>query len=227
MKTGFLSAAALLAALCLPTSQANANPMTTEYRLSQTMTQVPNSQMAGNAGIVDCTALQGAYQASGLPYGDSIQTLRAIDAAVKKSFRYRKDPRGNESWNSFADRVLNGERRITADCDDYALTTMALAICAGVAPERLDFATAQTRSGARTIAKMDHAIAVYTAPDGRRYVVGDTTSRPRTLTARDRIILKVSAAEIGKGMRMSWRSTIDLGTGSTIIAQQTATNANN
>lgn len=77
MKTGFMRASALVAGLCLPTSQAIANPVPTEYRLSQTMTEAPRAQMAGNAGIVDCSGLQDAYQASGLPRGDSIETLRA------------------------------------------------------------------------------------------------------------------------------------------------------
>ena len=167
-------------------------------------------QMAINSGMVDCTALQSYYDGAGLPRGDSLDSVRKIDAWMKKRLNYRADRSGAENWNSFAPYVLQGQSGIAADCDDFTLTAMHLAICAGVPAGRLDFAGVQTRSGEKSISKMSHAFGVYTSPTGEQFVFGDTKGRPRNLTTSDKVILRVSAAEISRGMGMRWRSSLPL-----------------
>mgnify|MGYP003640873928 CR=1 FL=1 len=183
-----------------------ASPALADYELSAYATSHQTSMMQGLDDLPGCDALQSAYDASGMPRGDSFETVRQIDRIVSNSMRYQAD-RGGDVWNSFAAEVLNGQRRITADCDDYALTTIALAICAGVPAERLDFVMTQTSGGDMRFSRIDHAVGVYTSPDGDRYVVGDTRRRMHRLTSRNKAILWANASEIGS-RRMSWLSSI-------------------
>lgn len=190
-----------------------------DYRLLPGKANGPTSQLLASRGIVDCTAHDTAYEASGLPLGNSIETIRAIDTFVKRNIRYREDRRGSEAWQNFSAQLLGGSQA-TGDCDDYALTTIALAVCAGVPAANLEYAVAQTDAGPLSIKKLDHALAIYTAPNGEKYTMGDTRNRVRKLSRRAGVILKVRASEIARGNQMSWISTIPVGNAPLVTTAQ-------
>ena len=68
--------------------------------------------------------LRRAYQASGLPSGDDLDTIRRIDRFIRAKVRYRADPRP-DVWSNFARSALGGVRSV-GDCEDYALTAVTV-----------------------------------------------------------------------------------------------------
>lgn len=190
--------------LAIAASLLAATPVLADYKLATSFTRIPTSQISHHAGITDCSDLRSSYDRTSLPHGDSARVLRAIDTRVKQIMSYRLDTKGAESWDSFAREVLDRASNVHGDCDDFTLTTMALAICAGIPAERLEFAITQTKPGPLSFANMSHAYLIYTDPQGERYIAGDTFGRFRRATVHDRFIMKASAREISKGSRMTW-----------------------
>lgn len=119
-------------------------------------------------------SLMAAYRASDLPSGDNLSTIRAIDRFVLGKIRYRED-RGVDAWSNFAAAALGGKRSI-GDCEDYAMTAIILALCAGVPEEKLGVALSNQGSGAPDVRKINHAFAYY-EDGGRTYAFADTARR--------------------------------------------------
>lgn len=129
--------------------------------------------MARVPGIWQCTpAERQAYMASGLPMGDSLETVRAINGHVRRMMGYRREPA--DAWHDHALAILTG-RRASGDCEDYAITAITMALCAGVAPERIGIALSGTGSTSR-LTNIDHALAFY---DSGTAVYGFADTRVR------------------------------------------------
>lgn len=139
--------------------------------------QIPFSVTDHNTArtLWQCDAsLLAAYRASGLPSGDSLSTIRSIDRFVRTRIRYRED-RGADAWSNFAAAALGGKRS-TGDCEDYAMTAVTLALCAGVPEEKLGVALSNQGRGAPDVRKINHAFAYY--KDGEKtHAFADTTRR--------------------------------------------------
>lgn len=160
--------------------------MATPFPDLGTRVEVP-SVRAGQASTQDLfscpPALQAAYAASGLPVGDSVQTVRAIDKAVRRTLRYRQDARGADVWTNFAAQVMGG-RRATADCEDFATTAVTLAICAGVPAHNLGIALSNNRNSRADMRDINHAFAFYLGERGPVSVADMSASAPRPVTQR-------------------------------------------
>ena len=81
----------------------------------------------------DCDALRADYIAAGWPMGAGIETLRGIDARLKRQLVMRNDA-GPDVWTPLATAIVAGKRP-AGDCDDISVTSAQLAICAGMPPE--------------------------------------------------------------------------------------------
>lgn len=103
--------------------------------------------------------IQAAYNASDLPRGDHIRTIRAIDSAVRSKMRYSPD-KGPDTWSNFASEVLGGAASV-GDCEDYALTAITLALCAGVPASKIGIAISEEGTSSPSMEKMNHAFAFY------------------------------------------------------------------
>lgn len=148
------------------------------------------SVIAGQTGVRDiwqCTPAQrAAYLASGLPRGDSLATMQAIDQRVRSTIRYREDR--EEAWTNFVDQALSRTRAV-GDCEDYALTVITMALCADVPAEKLGIALSSQNDRNAATFGIDHVFAYYTQ-GGRTYSVGNTTrNRVVQVAPRDRVKL--------------------------------------
>lgn len=185
----------------------SAAPAAAQFDVPEGAMRIQTALLAEHRDIPRCDALQAAYAASDLPKSESISALKRIDWLVRRSGRYRADGR-QESWDSFAKEVIAGKRNVSADCDDHALTAIALAVCAGVPPERLDFALTQSDRGKLSFRKINHAVAIYTDPEGNKWVMGDTKGVMSRLDARTKVVLWANASRIGS-RRVAWQSNLD------------------
>ncbi len=130
-----------------------------------------------------CSKWWDGYQYSSLPKGDSLKTLRKIDELVKSRFRYQKED--IDSWNPAIDTILGTHDLFEGDCDDLATTTVAIAICAGVPPEKLGMAVTSTDGGADA----NHMVSFYKADDGTLYALGDTMGGVRPMKSTQNRVL--------------------------------------
>ncbi|WP_132953349.1 hypothetical protein [Rhodovulum bhavnagarense] len=156
----------------------------------------PTRLIVDQPWVQSCAGLDDAYRATGLPYGDSVAILRGIDRFVRHRLRYRPDAAGQDDWSSLARELLLGDDIVEGDCDDFALTAISLAICAGVAPGQLDFALVQSRPGTLSVHGMDHAIGIYTSSTGRRWIIGDTFGPMRPVDEETRIVMWFDMEEL-------------------------------
>lgn len=160
--------------------------MATPFPDLGTRVEVP-SVRAGQTSTQDLfscpPSLRSAYATSGLPVGDSVQTVRAIDKKVRRTLRYRQDPRGSDVWTNFAAQVLGGHRA-TADCEDFATTAVTLAICAGVPAQKLGIALSNNRNSRADMRAINHAFAFYLDERGPVSVADTSASSPRSVTQR-------------------------------------------
>jgi predicted transglutaminase-like cysteine proteinase len=122
-----------------------------------------------------CDKYQDIYDISGLPKGDDFETVKAIDAAVRKRFIYTREAEDN--WASRADIVLLSDYQFLGDCEDLSATVVALSRCAGVPEDRLGMLLVKA-NGSDTV---NHMVGFFTDHEGKSYSVGDTFARPRPL----------------------------------------------
>lgn len=123
-----------------------------------------------------CTAMQRAYDSAGWPSGISFDTMRQIDRRLKSGVILRPD-QGPDTWTPLAKIVIDGKRRPTADCDDMAITSAQLAVCAGFPARSLGLMITQLSGSADEM----HLVAYYTDPSSSVWIFGDTMGRPRPL----------------------------------------------
>lgn len=147
--------------------------------------------------IATCEGLKAAYDNAGLPKEDTLEAIRQLDTFVKRRMitRYGGDGR-SEDWSSFAPDLLLSSRKPIGDCDDFALTAASLAICAGVPADRIEFVTVDSRGGAPSLSRVDHAYAAYRDPSGKRWIFGDLLGPVRPVTSNMTEIMWVSFAEL-------------------------------
>lgn len=160
------------------------------------------SSLSGTEAAWSCPAdMAAAYAASGLPSGDRVETLRAIDRHLRSRIRYREDPDG-DIWTNHASRVLRGER-VAGDCDDFALAAISLALCAGVPAEKMGLALAHRGRGRLNMQSTNHVFAFYA--DGSRTLAVADTFRDRVgevISRRDRVTFWQSVPEMRKAPDM-------------------------
>lgn len=123
-----------------------------------------------------CTAMQGAYAAAGWPSGISFETMQQIDRRLKSNVILRPD-QGPDTWTPLAKTVIAAKTRPHADCDDVAITSAQLAICAGFPAKSIGLMITQLRSSADEM----HLVAYYTDSSRAVWIFGDTMGRPRPL----------------------------------------------
>lgn len=151
------------------------------------------ASQAGTTDLFACPAyLRDAYARSGMPRGDSVAVLRAIETKVRRTIRYRKDP-GADVWTNFAVQALEG-KRVFGDCEDFATTTITLALCAGVPAEKLGVAMS-SQSGSLT--STDHAFAYYVSDKGVMGVADTSRGRmSRVSPKRDKVTMWQSVPQL-------------------------------
>jgi len=125
----------------------------------------------------DCDALRADYIAAGWPMGAGIETLRGIDARLKRQLVMRNDA-GPDVWTPLATAIVAGKRP-AGDCDDISVTSAQLAICAGMPPEDVGvLITTSPKSGALEL----HMMAFFRDHTDRVWVFGDSFGKPRALS---------------------------------------------
>lgn len=169
----------LLAALALTLSCAPA--MAGDYLPEDTPLRIPVPQAAAMdrdfPRTADCDALRADYIAAGWPMGAGIETLRTIDARLKRQLVMRNDA-GADVWTPLASAIIKGKRP-AGDCDDISVTSAQLAICAGMPPEDVGLLiTTSPKTGALEL----HMMAFYRDHTGRVWVFGDSFGKPRALS---------------------------------------------
>lgn len=123
-----------------------------------------------------CGALQAAYVTAGWPRGISLATMQQLDRRLKSGVILRPDP-GPDTWTPLARTVVEGKSRPGADCDDVAITSAQLAVCAGFPARSLGLMITQLPSGANDL----HLVAYFIDTSRSIWVFGDTMGRPRPL----------------------------------------------
>ncbi|WP_185796085.1 hypothetical protein [Paragemmobacter straminiformis] len=127
--------------------------------------------------IATCGALQSSYDANEWPHGTSIESLQEIDNRLKKRVFFRPDP-GADTWTPLTAAVIEGKRKPAADCDDVAVTSAQLAVCAGFPSSRLGLLVTQLPTRQSEL----HIVAFYSDTDTGVWVFGDTMGKPRALS---------------------------------------------
>lgn len=134
--------------------------------------------------------------------------INLIDRTVKKHLVYREESK--DSWNSYAKEILEAQKsnkilRQYADCDDFAMTAVELALAAGIPKERLGRAIVwcyPTLDGPRE----GHMTALYRSTDGQMWYFGDTFGRPCKIQDRSHDLTMVNwLADNRKWRRISDR----------------------
>lgn len=127
--------------------------------------------------VATCSGLKDAYTANGWPSGVSFDALQAIDKRLKQNIFLRPD-QGRDTWTPLTRTVIEGGRRPAADCDDVAVTSTQLAICAGFPSDRLGLLVTELPSRQGEL----HLVAFYTDAESGVYVFGDTMGKPRAFS---------------------------------------------
>lgn len=164
-------------ALCLLAGAAAAG----DYLPEDTPLHIPVPQAARMVQdfprLADCDALRADYIAAGWPMGAGIETLRIIDARLKRQLVMRED-RGPDTWTPLAADIIGG-KRMAGDCDDISVTSAQLAICAGMPAQDVGLLiTTSPKVGAQEL----HMTAFFRDDRGRVTVFGDSFGRPRALS---------------------------------------------
>ena len=151
------------------------------------------SRMAGDfPDIGDCTPYKAAYTAAGLPQGNGIDTIRDIDSLLRKRMVLRDD-RGPDVWTPLLSALVSGKRP-AGDCEDMAITTAQMAVCAGIPADRLGLLITTSPKGGT--AEM-HMLAFYKDVSDRTWVFGDTFARPRPLAkVRERLVFMAYLTDV-------------------------------
>lgn len=127
--------------------------------------------------IATCGSLQQSYDANEWPHGASIESLQQIDYRLKKRLFYRNDP-GADTWTPLASVVIEGKRKPAADCDDVAVTSAQLAVCAGFPASQLGLLVTQLPTRQSEM----HIVAFFADAASGVWVFGDTMGKPRALS---------------------------------------------
>ena len=164
--------------------------------------QSPNTRyfLKNNPDFAHCGELTGAFERSGLGKFKGLTSLAEIDQFVKARINYRREGGSLDRWNNLAAAVL-GNKMVEGDCDDLAITTAAVAICAGADPSRIGFAIFNAKTFKASGA--DHIVATYTEPSGRVIAFGDSND-PFLWNAADRQLqpkFTARASDISRWMK--------------------------
>lgn len=124
--------------------------------------------------VATCGSLKDAYKANGWPSGVSFTTLQSIDKRLKENVFLRPD-QGPDTWTPLTKTVIEGDRRPAADCDDVAVTSAQLAVCAGFPSDRLGVLVTQLPAKQGEL----HLVAFYTDAESGVWIFGDTMGKPR------------------------------------------------
>lgn len=127
--------------------------------------------------IANCGGLQHSYDANEWPHGTSIESLQQIDNRLKKRVFFRPDP-GADTWTPLTAAVIEGKRKPAADCDDVAVTSAQLAVCAGFPASHLGLLVTQLPTRQSEL----HIVAFYSDAETGVWVFGDTMGKPRSLS---------------------------------------------
>lgn len=142
---------------------------------------------------ISCGLEQEKYDLSTFPKGNDFETVRKIDRLVRQRFVYRSDEGAQDLWMNLAP-ILTDNLAVTVegDCEDLAITVMALAICSGVPISSLGLAMLQTTPEGAGIARADHMVGLYRGQGDHLSVFGDTRNRT-VLAPTDRVFATITA----------------------------------
>ncbi|MEZ5755475.1 MAG: hypothetical protein R3D90_12160 [Paracoccaceae bacterium] len=142
--------------------------------------------------VGDCSPYAAAYAAAGLPRGNGVETIRQIDSLLRKRMLLRDD-RGPDTWTPLLSVLISGKRP-TGDCEDMAITTAQMAVCAGIPADRLGLLITTSPKGGT--AEM-HMLAFYKDAADKTWVFGDTFARPRPLSkVRERLVFMTYMTDV-------------------------------
>jgi hypothetical protein len=123
----------------------------------------------------------------------SLNILEKVDYLVKKHLIYKTEKVDN--WNSYKKEILSSEElkktaRISADCDDFAMTAIDLAVHFGVKIENLArvICWAHPYNDSR---KEGHMVAMY-REGNKYYFFGDTMGPICDINNRDHEITMIN-----------------------------------
>ena len=126
------------------------------------------------------------------------ETLLLIDQLVRSSATYVPDPKLRDSWDSYAQQVMHGER-FMGDCDDWAMTALEIArVYYDVPADKLYRCMVST-----TGQEIDHMVGLMELTDGSRWTLGDTFGPPKLASSLD--IRQSSRMDERRGGLPLWR----------------------
>lgn len=127
-----------------------------------------------------------------------LTVVRNIEAYVSRRFVYTAESKGKDEWKDYSEILLrNLNKTFKGDCEDLAITIMAIAVCQGVPMQKLGLALVQTGGGPLSIANVDHVVGLVRSSDGRLYVFGDTRKK-KNLSRTDQIFATITADGLTK-----------------------------
>lgn len=160
--------------------------------------------------VGDCSPYAAAYAAAGLPRGNGVETIRQIDSLLRQRMRLRDD-RGPDSWTPLLSVLVAGKRPV-GDCEDMAITTAQMAVCAGIPADRLGLLITTSPKGGT--AEM-HMLAFYKDASDKTWVFGDTFSRPRPLSkVRERLVFMAYMTDVTRWQGLLGLRDLPAGTSS-------------
>lgn len=125
----------------------------------------------------DCRALRDSYVRAGWVMGANVETIKGIDSRLKQQFVMRADD-GGDRWIPLAATAIQGHQ-VAGDCDELSVTSVQLAICAGIPASHLGLLI--TSSPNRNANEL-HMLAFFRDAASRTWVFGDSFGRPRPLS---------------------------------------------
>lgn len=135
----------------------------------------------------DCSELRAAYVQAGWPTGNGPAVVQQIDARLKRQLVLRPD-RGADQWRPLASTIVQG-RQAAGDCDELSVTSVQMAVCAGIPAEHLGLLI--TTSPNRGPSEL-HMVAFFREAGGRIWIFGDSLGTPRPLSRLKEEILYFS-----------------------------------
>lgn len=130
-----------------------------------------------------CDEMKRDYVQGDWPTGLGLQTLRSIDLRLRSLVTLRAD-QGLDTWTPLTKAILDGERRISGDCDDFAITSAQLAVCAGFPAADLGLMITKVSGSQKEL----HLVAYYLEPGRDVWIFGDTFGIARPLGQLDQEI---------------------------------------
>lgn len=137
--------------------------------------------------VFDCAGLRAPYLRAGWPIGSSLSTLRRIDARLKRQIVLRPD-QGMDAWTPLGSAILKG-RQAVGDCDELSVTSLQMAICAGIPARQLGLLITESPNGGGADL---HMVAYFRETRGRIWIFGDSFGPPRPLSSLREEVLYLS-----------------------------------